>query len=530
MLADLTSYDFSAPIEADLCIAGAGVAGISIALEFINVPNLRVVVLEGGDLEFTDQSQEIYQGKIIGRDYHPLDVTRLRYFGGSSNHWGGMCRPLDAIDFEQREWVQDSGWPIAQEALAAYWPRAHEILDIGDPSFDLRQLGDREADLLALEDDRLLNVAYRHSRLPLGGGIVHLGEKYRDELRSADNVQVFLNANVRDIRLNGQGSQVTEFEVTDLSGRSLNASARAFILALGGLENPRLLLNANKQNPNGVGNDNGLVGHYFMDHIMVPSGSVVVNDGYSETNVYAETAFLDDGAGMTIGIAGSPKAQRQNRTLNHVAQFEFHTLRGSSKGYAALRRLRRNPLDQFLNNTGDLLADLDSAVVGTFNRLRGVTAVLSLPANVETWSEQAPNPESRVLLNDDIDRLGLRRISLDWRLSELDKHTIQVGNRILAEEFGRLGWARFKLADWLLEEDPNLWPDDLEGLHHHMGTTRMSDEPTTGVVDADCAVHGVDNLFVAGSSVFPTGGFANPTLTITHLSLRLAEHLKSRLA
>ena len=144
-------------------------------------------------------------------------------------------------------------------------------------------------------------------------------------------------------------------------------------------------------------------------------------------------------------------------------------------------------------------------------------------------AEQAPNPDSRVSLVEERDALGLPRIALDWRLTELDKRSLQAGHQAVALELGRTGLGRLQIEDWLTA-DVTTWTPTLTGGHHHIGTTRMSEDPARGVVDGDCRVHGIANLYVAGSSVFPTSGSANPTLTVVALALRLAAHLEQRLA
>ena len=141
--------------------------------------------------------------------------------------------------------------------------------------------------------------------------------------------------------------------------------------------------------------------------------------------------------------------------------------------------------------------------------------------------EQAPNPASRVRLIEQRDALGMPRVQLEWRLSGLDKRSIRRAHELLARELGRAGLGRLQL---MLSEDEHRWPPELGGGRHHMGTTRMHRDPARGVVDPDCRVHGVGNLYVAGSSVFPTVGAANPTLTIVALALRLADHLVEQLA
>ena len=182
--------------------------------------------------------------------------------------------------------------------------------------------------------------------------------------------------------------------------------------------------------------------------------------------------------------------------------------------------------DDLMSHIGNVLGDLDLLAGLAYDRIRygqtPIDRIDVMPAMIPL-----PNPDSRVLLGDETDALGLRRVKLDWRLTELDKRSVRRGLEILAAEFGRLGIGRMKI---LLSDDDTSWPDDLEGANHHLGTTRMHDDPSKGVVDRDCKVHGIDNLYVAGSSVFPTPGIGTPTMMIIALALRLADHLKDEAA
>jgi choline dehydrogenase-like flavoprotein len=149
--------------------------------------------------------------------------------------------------------------------------------------------------------------------------------------------------------------------------------------------------------------------------------------------------------------------------------------------------------------------------------------------SMQCRSETAPNPNSRVMLSEERDALGVPRVKLDWRLTDLDKRTLRKTFEVLGQEIGRTDRGRIQIRDWLLEDDPFGSPNSLAaGGWHHMGTARMHDDPKQGVVDANCTVHGLANLHVAGSAAFTTSGTANPTLTLIALSLRLSDHLKTK--
>jgi choline dehydrogenase-like flavoprotein len=526
-LRDARELEDGAAIEGDLCIVGAGAAGISIARAFAGT-SIRVCLLESGGLEFDQAIQDLYKGRNVGLPYFDLDAVRLRFFGGTTNHWEGRCRPLDEIDFEARDWVPHSGWPITRAELEPFYRQAQELCQLGPLDYEAKDwLADNET-LIPFAPDKVRNLIWQYSPP------TRFGEVYRAGLERADNLDIVLHANLVDIEANEAGSEVQALRLATLGGKRFEARARTFVLACSGLENPRLLLVANRQMQAGIGNAKGNVGRYFMDHPHVVGARALVADP-------AQIHFYDYDHRLTPirgqGVVGcmnlSPDVQRSERLLNHDANVTFDNIGAS--GYAALRRIwnsverREAPRDLF----GDLKAalfDIDDTVAGLLGRF-GVRSYQPLAGSYRLWSfcEQLPNPDSRVTLDTERDALGMPRLQLDWRLSEQDKRSLRATHEVLAGEFGRTGIGRIQLLEWL--QDPsNRWSDELAGGFHPMGTTRMADDPAEGVVDRDCQVHGMANLYVSGSSVFATSGAANPTLTIVALAARLAAHLKAELA
>jgi choline dehydrogenase-like flavoprotein len=526
MIIDLDERDAGEVIESDLCIAGSGAAGLSIALQFIDQGRHDVVVLEAGDRDYTEASQEIYQGRNLGLEYFDLDVTRLRYFGGSTNHWFGWCRPLDPLDFQVRPWVPHSGWPIGPEDIAPFRAEAHKILDLAGLDYAPENVIVQTEGLFQFDPELLVHKLWRFSPP------TRFKDKYEVVLEQSEAVTLYLNASVTDVELTPDGRRVVGFEVRTGSGKRLQVRSRHHVLALGGLENPRIMLNATSGNPKGLGNLHDVVGRYFMEH---PHGAF--NELLIERDLDRGYAYVGhwgrQGQPIRPAICVTEAAQRKYKILNHSLTTRLYPHRTRSEGFRALLDLTGTSQDadddDFWQDVWELIKDVDGAAKGVYNVLSGVTEVPPQETTVYTRSEQAPNPDSRVVLIDQVDSQGLRRIGLDWRLGELDKYTMRTASEIFAREIGRQGLGRVKLPEWLLNDDPKDWGEDLIGGHHHMGTTRMAADPRRGVVDQDCRVHGVENLYIAGSSVFPTGGFANPTLTIVELALRLAQHLKQSL-
>jgi len=485
----------------DVCVVGAGPAGITVARR-LAARGLDVALMEAGGLDYSDQSQDFYRGAVIGHEYHATDVTRLRYFGGTSNHWEGRCRTLEAHDFQAHAFHALSGWPIGKGDLDPYQAETDTILDL--PSAE--HFPDRPAAAMA-EDFK--TIRFRMSPP------TRFGEKYRDELIASDRIRLVLNANLVDLRLGPDLATLTEavFKSYTPGDPGFSVKAQQYCLCLGGLENPRALLNARSQIPAGIGNAQDLVGRFFCEHIGVRAGKVL----------FADEVWPPAGYGPT------PEMMRRNGALdfNLLLKTEAMSLRKElSRSLICAtpfsERLAAEVLGWSINcNTGGLRKYLAAARADEEARAGQVSLII----------EQALNPDSRVLLSEECDAFGLQRLALDWRLSALDYHTMRSAMLTLGARLAEQGAGRVQLHDWLLAEPPVLPPigEDEIALHHHMCTTRMSDDPRTGVVDADCRVHGMANLYLGGSSVFATAGHANPTYTIVQLALRLGDHLTGQL-
>jgi choline dehydrogenase-like flavoprotein len=481
--------------EADLCIVGAGAAGITIAREFTS-KGFSVILLESGGFEFEQETQALYRGETTG-PFMPdrgtyLSRARSRYFGGSTNCWEGQCRPLDDIDFEERSWVPDSGWPFPKSHLAPFYERAASVCQITPFGYDVQKALSPARPALTVGNGDTIETKLFHLSPP-----THFGELYRKELVQAPNIQVFLHANVVDVVANANASKVDLVEVRSLTGNRLWVRAAFYVLAAGAIENARLLLFSNRLQKAGLGNQNGLVGRYFLEHANWVAGSVCLTRPNESMSLY-EGAAPEPGIGNPVFGALSVKEDVQRR------------LQLLSSGFLLLR-------------TSDVrgLMEAIGGVASEIDHFGDEPSSANAPyyAMLYTRTEQTPNPESRVTLSDELDALGKPRVSLHWQLSDLDTQKIRELVRFLSKELGRNSAGRVSLR----VTDQNPWP--LRPADHSMGTTRMHEDPKKGVVDSRCRVHGIANLYMAGSSVFPTCGFSNPTLTLVALALRLADQL-----
>jgi choline dehydrogenase-like flavoprotein len=520
-------------VGTDICVVGAGPAGISIALRLADEP-LRVCLLESGGMSFDEEAQTLAQADNEGLPYYPLKESRLRCFGGTTLSWGGVCAPLDEWDHEARSWVPDSGWPFARRALDEYMPAAFRLCEIGSGDPEKGSLSTNGSDGQApQEEDPDAGGDMRVGRVFFGPP-TRFGRRYEAEIRSAENVTVYLNTTAIELELGSDGL-VSNLKAGCLAGSRFSVRARHYVLAAGGVENPRLLLVSDRLHAAGIGNAHGLVGRCFMEHPRVVNRYRLPSDGRA-------LARLVSGASGTLAFSRltlAPRVQKDEELLQYHANLKFGFVGQDSKQWQAVRRLaivarrpwRDSPYFQDAGGgrTGVRWKDIRSvlarpdrsfvAALGAATRWRRLRRFVEVTSSLE----QRPLAANRVELVSGRDALGVRRVRLRWNVGEAEERTYRRGLELVLKELGKLapGIGVSPL------EDQDQWPSGIIGTWHHMGTTRMHDDPKRGVVDADCRVHGVGNLFVAGSSVFPTVGSVSPTVTIVALSLRLADHLRS---
>lgn len=529
---DLNHAETAGELNTEVCIVGCGAAGITAARRMLDLGH-HVVLLESGGLDYERAISKLNAGENVGEAYYELEDARLRFFGGTTAIWGGRIAELDPIDLESRPWVPNSGWPIAWSELARYYGPARAVF--GEPSHgattdDLRAAG---APAPAFDPARLEVGVWTFDRR-----FNRFVFDACSDLATHPRCTIVTHATVTQIELDPGGQRVRRLQARSLTGRGLTIDASMFVLAAGGLENPRLLLASTAVATRGIGNHYDQVGRYFMEHPHARGGRVVGGQAWALLKAFARTH--QGGAREVAGlIKPSPRIQAELGILN-----------------SSLTITARQPADAAPNWGMRAYAQLKHGIAPSRSgrtlwmaTKKAAKWVQQHTDPLRPWmlhrlglrdlallvrAEQSPNPMSRVVLTSRTDALGVPRMALDWRTTPLDVDSVRGLVETLDGELRRLGLGRVEPSAWLDAPEKGWRTDPLISSHpiggyHHMGTTRMSDDPHRGVTDANGRVHGVENLYVVGSSVFPTSGWANPTLTIAALALRTADRISARL-
>lgn len=476
MFIDTDKLEQLANNKVDVVIVGAGPAGITLSLK-LAAQRKRVLLLEaGGFATPTEREQDPYNGKVVSRPY-PLAASRLRYFGGCSNHWGGWVRPLDREDFEVNEGIPYSGWPITRESLDLYYSEAHKICEVQGTNYSPEEIKEVEKlNLFGFENDAdFRNSLFRFSPP------TRFGDKYRTEIKKSPYIFCAVNTQLHHVERDGNGK--CNLVCIDANKKHVHIQSKSYVLALGGIENARILLYSNANSRIDAGGD--WVGRSFMDHFALTTSIVLARDAINYDR------SKDISGDVMARISPSRKALR-------------------------------------LPGAGNIMLDVypvesDETLAASYLENPGFSKTLNKGWHyaLRVVSGQRPNRNSRVRLDNELDINGVPRVLLDWNIKNEDFDNAFMFVNKFATTMGATGQGRLKV-------EMEMIPDSDRALSvgmHHVGTTRMAHSQENGVVDSNCKVFGTSDLYVAGSSVFPTSGYSNPTLTIVALAVRLADHL-----
>ncbi|WP_435202388.1 FAD-dependent oxidoreductase [Qipengyuania sp. 902] len=502
-------------VEGSIAIIGAGAAGITLARE-LSKANREVILIESGGLELEGDTQALYAGQNLGLPYFNLAACRLRYFGGTTNHWAGYCRANDEVDYMERPEVGLPGWPITHDDLAPYVARAATSLGIADDFFDpakliadkgfaVDDLGERQSPIL---ETKVAQIAED----------IRLGKNHRDELQANPNVRIFLHANATNINLVPSGNAVDHIAIRTLNGRSFRVRAKRFIIACHAIENARLLLSSNDVAKEGIGNASDHVGRHFMDHIYITASRFYPSASFPK--LYDRMVLRKERLNANLGFTDKElqKSGLLQYYLRFIPRFLSETNRSSFENVQA-GFFEPGSL-QYLRDLAAVATDPIGALKLAYSK-RSPGRFVPDHYDLEHRIEQAPNADCRVVLSENTDVLGSRIADLDFKISDYDIDTLARAQELMAREVSALGWGRFQLETI----DRSLVESRFLGHYHNIGTTRMASDPTNGVCNSDSQVFGVDNLYMAGSSLFPSAGYSGPTMMLIALSLRLADHI-----
>lgn len=515
-------------VEVELCIIGAGAAGLSIAHELAGF-DLTIAIADSGGMTRLEGAQNFNNAESTDRLVPRY--ARIRQFGGSTTAWSGKWLCLTPEDLTRKPWLQGSGWPIPHSELAEYYCRASEMHN-GPALHDYVHWSPPPEAITKTRPAELLPVSvFWLAKMNLDFGAT-VGKPIKD----SDMITTYIGTTVTEIVLSDCGTRVSHVKAITAKGDHTVIQAKSFVLAGGGIENARLMLASNSQMSNGVGNANDLVGRFYMDH---PSGNVAtvtVNKNGKLSEVMGQDVRSNGRDRMDIGMCFSPELREREQLAN--SYFVWRPVNDVEPS-AEIRKFF-STLVYIINRPTKLM--LYWILLTDFFRLQKILAVryawfllvkkLGRPTRkqnefrINYHIEMLPDPTNRVMLSEQKDAHGSPLAKVTWRASERELNSIlrlheEIGSLLKANSTGTLNWNG--------GAEPAAGDLPYSSSSHHMGTTRMGTDPETSVVDADCRVHGIENLYVAGSSIFPTAGFANPTFTIVALAIRLADTLKASL-
>jgi hypothetical protein len=529
-------------LETDICVIGAGPAGISFAHQLIG-SGIRLVLAESGGWADEPRTQALYEGESVG---HPMTLTegRHRRFGGTSTYWGGRVATLDQLDFAERSWVNDSGWPISWKTMEPFYEQAKTKANFKAPWLpEADALNSINRKLPILSTEKIKPFIWRSAPTNARSTLMEYlkpdyskhfdwGKAYKQSLSTDTATTIVVHSNLIRMTSSQMPDEIASAIFSSLNGNILTIKARYFVICCSGIENARILLNLPEPIISSV-NKHDNIGRYFMQH---PRGLILsltpkrtlppsIQDLF---NNFVD--FRRSRVGYEVGLALSEDTQKELKLLNASAAC-YYTASASSPWEAGKRVRdairRRSIYPTILGDIRHFLSGGGATFVNVLRRYISDTprSYSDADAHIVVDLEQEPNRCSKITLAETTDELGVTRVRVDWKLGEAERRTARVFATLIAEELSLSGYGACELQPWLNSIDP-IKENELVGNYHFIGATRMSNEPEQGVVDKDCRVFGLKNLFVGGASIFPTGGHANPTLTIVALAIRLAEHLR----
>lgn len=525
MILDANEFEKSTELVADFCILGGGVAGVVLANELLKNSDKNIIVLESGGEFFDERTQELYKANSIPPFFPDTTVSRLRMLGGSSNHWENSIERFSPIDFEKREWISDSGWPIEYADLVKHYPAAEQYCNVQNGEYDFSFWNQyiKSTDIFE-NSPHFSTVVSKSPNYP-----TQFFEDHGSKLVESPKVKIVQNANVIDIAYSDLDEHVESVTFRTFSETRHMVRATTFIMCFGGIENARMLLTFNERYENKLGNQNDNVGRYFMEHPTIRAAQLIP---FKEKLVgqFYEGAQIGD-----IHIRGraylNDEAQRQYQTNNLRAYFIKQSKLILSDGVSSSHIIADSLTDgevpeDFGGHLLNTLKDIDHIAESFFKKKLDTSVFDSVHElggyQILAMIEQTPDRNNRITLSNSKDSLGIKSVDIKFHVTQEDKNWAWKTLTLLSQDPGIQSVGRLRL---LKERESRIWESQLGYGQHHIGTTKMGNTSQNGVVDSSLKVFGTKNFYISGSSVFPTGSHVPPTLTIVALSIKLAQEL-----
>ncbi len=505
--------------QPNVIVVGAGAVGIVAAIELAR-RGRAVLVIEGGPATVPMDWQARNRGSNSGRHHAGIKDGRMQAYGGTTRLWGGQLVPFDPTDFVAEPHLGKPGWPISYQEFAPWVDKAYDFLKVSRDSRDALGLWSRVTGLPPNLGDFIaitLNVW-----LPQPD-FTRLFEK---DLAGLPNLKVVANASLRELQFDESGA-VSGLLATLADGSNVVLRAPHIILAMGTMETVRQLLVAAKTQPTCGFAENPHLGRWFLDHLHGLCGRIDPKQRALLATMFDNIYF--DGRKYNVKMRADQRLRESRRIGNAVAAIN------APAGFRAMVSDLVELLRRIANGNGRsvpaavrqslTLAAVLLPLAWRYVIRRRSGSVMGREILLGLELEQLPSEKSFIELDSSYPPVDAP-IVLHWDVGERELHGAQVMAREVAETFAAGGYGEIEIDRDLLAGDPG-WLDKCHDSSHHMGGARMAARARDGVVDPDCRVFGTQNLYIAGAAVFPSGSFANPTLSAIALSLRLAAHVDS---
>jgi hypothetical protein len=491
----------------DITIVGAGAAGILLAVK-LSEAGKNVLLIESGHFDYDSKKQKLNEVTQSGKYLSNAVEGRVRSIGGTTIAWGGQSLPFSALDFSKREWVGGSHWPIDFKEVAKYYEEANGFMNID--KLDYKKDIFKKIKL----KDPGFDTAKIHFHVSKWAPIPDFKKLYHTFL--SKYVTVYYNAHLIKIKKNGSQT-VTAISLSNFKGEVFQVPVRELVIAAGGIESIRILLN------NNLGNQSSLLGKGFMDHPCIRIGKVRSKKMYELQRRF--NTHIWEGRKYSLRLSLSEAFQEKEKTLNCSACLQFRLPDDLFDPYAEIKYLLQdyNPIRvlKLFRHIPTIIRSWLALINHKFYYKARASADLLLMVEQESFNESFIN------LSKEFDEFGQQRANIHWDVTKKSWHTVVKAAEILKSELERLGIGDIEIFPEI-EVDIVDWKGKLTDVNHHMGGARMGNSSENGVVDANLRLWDTSNVYVCSSAVFPTSSHSNPTLTLLAIGCRLCDHLQGK--